>query len=142
MLEGQYTEDTVFPPTDHRIHRPRSWLLNGIKKVDTLRFLEGPDRTLGQAALLWLLADDRVASTLPNIYDEEQLAEFARAHRRARAWRRRNGARSPSCPRTTSASTEEPSRYKGTMEPPGVGGRSEPKRGDLPSRAPWNRRGV
>ena len=35
MLEGRYTEDTtVFPPTDHRVHRPRSWLLNGIKKVD------------------------------------------------------------------------------------------------------------
>jgi len=26
---------------------------------------------LGQAALQWLLADDRVASTLPNIYNEE-----------------------------------------------------------------------
>jgi hypothetical protein len=26
-----------------------------------------------------LLADDRVASTLPNIYDEEQLVEFAKA---------------------------------------------------------------
>ncbi len=24
MLEGHYTEDTVFPPTDHRVHRPRS----------------------------------------------------------------------------------------------------------------------
>ena len=27
----------------------------------------------------WLLADDRVASTLPNIYNEEQLVEFAKA---------------------------------------------------------------
>lgn len=79
MLEGKYTVDTVFPENDHRRHRPRSWLLNGIKKVDQLRFLEGPDRTLGQAALQWLLADDRVASTLPNIYDAEQLREFAAA---------------------------------------------------------------
>lgn len=79
MLEGKYTADTVFPPTDHRSHRPRSWLLNGVKKVDKLRFLENSDRTLGQAALLWLLADDRVASTLPNIYNEEQLIEFAKA---------------------------------------------------------------
>ncbi len=79
MLEGHYTEETTFPPTDHRVHRPRSWLLNGIRKVDQLRFLEGPDRTLGQAALLWLLADERTASTLPNIYDEKQLAEFAAA---------------------------------------------------------------
>lgn len=80
MLEGKYTADTVFPPNDHRNHRPRSWLLNGVKKVDQLRFLErGGERTLGQAAILWLLADDRVASVLPNIYDAGQLREFAEA---------------------------------------------------------------
>jgi aryl-alcohol dehydrogenase-like predicted oxidoreductase len=79
MLEGHYTADTVFSPTDHRSHRPRSWLLNGVKKIEQLRFLEVPGRTLGQAALLWLLQDDRVASTLPNIYNEQQLQEFATA---------------------------------------------------------------
>jgi len=79
MLEGKYTAETVFPPGDHRSHRPRSWLLNGVKKVEQLRFLENAERTLGQAALQWLLADGRVASTLPNIYDEEQLIEFAKA---------------------------------------------------------------
>jgi aryl-alcohol dehydrogenase-like predicted oxidoreductase len=79
MLEGKYKEDTVFPPNDHRNHRPRSWLLNGIKKIEQLRFLENSERTLGQAALQWLLADKRTASTLPNIYNEEQLIEFAKA---------------------------------------------------------------
>ncbi len=79
MLEGKYTEDTVFEANDHRRHRPRSWLLNGVKKIANLRFLETADRTLGQAALQWLLADDRVATTLPNIYNEEQLVEFAGA---------------------------------------------------------------
>jgi len=79
MLEGKYTAETVFPPNDHRNHRPRSWLLNGIKKVDRLRFLESSERTLGQAALQWLLADERTASTLPNIYEEAQLIEFAKA---------------------------------------------------------------
>src|SRR6202011_1164862 len=79
MLEGSYTAETTFPPSDHRSHRPRSWLLNGVKKIDKLRFLEGSERTLGQAALQWLLADERVASTLPNIYNEEQLVEFAQA---------------------------------------------------------------
>ena len=44
-----------------------------------MRFLENSERTLGQAALQWLLADPRIASTLPNIYNEEQLVEFARA---------------------------------------------------------------
>ena len=80
MLEGDYTADTVFPPNDHRNHRPRSWLLNGVKKVEQLRFLErGGEQTLGQAAILWLLADDRVASVLPNIYDSTQLRAFAEA---------------------------------------------------------------
>lgn len=79
MLEGKYTEDTVFPPGDHRAHRPRSWLINGVKKVEQLRFLEHSGRTLGQAAIQWLLTDDLVASVLPNIYDAEQLAEFAAA---------------------------------------------------------------
>lgn len=79
MLEGHYTAETQFPPNDHRNHRPRSWLLNGVKKVEQLRFLESSDRTLGQAALQWLLRDPRVASTLPNIYDEKQLIEFASA---------------------------------------------------------------
>lgn len=80
MLEGKYTAETVFPPGDHRAHRPRSWLLNGIRKVEQLRFLErGGERTLGQAAIQWLLADDRVGSVLPNIYNAEQLKEFASA---------------------------------------------------------------
>ena len=78
MLEGKYTEDTVFPPNDHRRHRPRSWLVNGLKKIRTLDFLT-TQMTLGQAALKWLLAEPLVVTTLPNIYDDEQLAEFAAA---------------------------------------------------------------
>ena len=69
----------MFAENDHRRHRPRSWLLNGIKKVEQLRFLETPQRTLGQAAIAWLLAEPRVMTVLPNIYDREQLAEFAGA---------------------------------------------------------------
>jgi aryl-alcohol dehydrogenase-like predicted oxidoreductase len=79
MLEGRYTVDTVFPEKDHRRHRPRSWLINGIQKVEQLRFLERPNRTLGQAAIQWLLAEPRVMTVLPNIYDRAQLAEFAAA---------------------------------------------------------------
>ena len=119
MLEGKYTAETTFPPTDHRSHRPRSWLLNGVKKVEKLRFLENSKRTLGQAALQWLLADDRVASTLPNIYNEKQLIEFAKA---------------PECPALTSDDMtkiqelysenfgveEAPPKFKGTMEPVGA----------------------
>jgi aryl-alcohol dehydrogenase-like predicted oxidoreductase len=78
MLEGKYTEDTVFPANDHRRHRPRSWLTNGLKKVRTLDFLT-TEMTLGQAALKWILAEPRIVTALPNIYDVEQLAEFAEA---------------------------------------------------------------
>ena len=116
MLEGKYTAETVFPPGDHRAHRPRSWLLNGVKKIEQLRFLENSDRTLGLAARQWLLADELVASTLPNIYDEEQLLEFARA---------------PETPHLTNDEMERIARlyaesfgmeedapkFKGTMEP-------------------------
>jgi aryl-alcohol dehydrogenase-like predicted oxidoreductase len=78
MLEGKYTADTVFPENDHRRHRPRSWLVNGVEKVKTLDFL-AREMTLGQAAIKWLLAEPRIVTTLPNIYDDVQLAEFAAA---------------------------------------------------------------
>jgi aryl-alcohol dehydrogenase-like predicted oxidoreductase len=79
MLEGHYTAETTFEKNDHRRHRPREWLINGIAKVEKLRFLERPDRTLGQAAITWLLTEPRVMTVLPNIYNREQLAEFAAA---------------------------------------------------------------
>ena len=78
MLEGNYTEETTFAENDHRRHRPRSWLVNGLKKIRTLDFLT-TQMTLGQAVLKWILAEPRVVTTLPNIYDEAQLAEFADA---------------------------------------------------------------
>ena len=115
MLEGKYTPETKFPPTDHRSHRPRSWLLNGVKKVEQLRFLENAERTLGQAALLWLLADARVASTLPNIYNEEQLREFAAATD-CPPLREDEMARIAELYADRFGVEEEPSKFKGTME--------------------------
>lgn len=117
MLEGKYTKDTVFPEGDHRRHRPRSWLINGLKKVETLDFLlQGGKRTLGQAALQWLLAEPLVMSCLPNIYDDAQLEEFAAAcetpelsaeelAKVAALWKTNFGVEEP------------PMAFKGTMEP-------------------------
>lgn len=80
MLEGKYTLETTFAPNDHRRHRKREWLVTGLQKIEHLRFLhEGAGRTLGQAALKWLLAEPTITCTLPNIYDEAQLREFAAA---------------------------------------------------------------
>jgi aryl-alcohol dehydrogenase-like predicted oxidoreductase len=78
MLEGKYDENTTFGPNDHRRHRPKEWLTTGLQKVESLSFLtESGERTLGQAALKFVLASPEVVSTLPNIYDEEQIEEFA-----------------------------------------------------------------
>jgi aryl-alcohol dehydrogenase-like predicted oxidoreductase len=113
LLEGKYTEDTVFPENDHRRHRPRSWLINGIKKVKTLDFLT-KDMTLGQAALKWLLDEPLVVTTLPNIYDDEQLAEFAEASDK-RDLTDDEMRRVAELNQTNFGVVEDPMNYKGTM---------------------------
>lgn len=120
MLEGKYTEETVFPPGDHRRHRPRSWLLNGLKKLETLRFLhEGTGRTLGQAAIQWLLKSPAVVTVLPNIYDEAQLEEFAAAPE-APPLTAEDLDRIAALQRTNFGVHEPHMRYKGTMQRPGA----------------------
>jgi aryl-alcohol dehydrogenase-like predicted oxidoreductase len=114
MLEGKYTPDTTFAKNDHRRHRPRSWLLNGLKKVETLDFLTR-EMTLGQAALKWLLAEPRVTTTLPNIYDAEQLAEFAAAPDRPDL-SAADLARVAELQARNFGVEEETMRYKGTMD--------------------------
>jgi aryl-alcohol dehydrogenase-like predicted oxidoreductase len=80
MLEGKYTLDTKFDESDHRSHRPRSWLVEGLQKVDRLKPLcDERGVSIAQLALLWLYAHRAILSALPNIYDEEQLREFVAA---------------------------------------------------------------
>jgi len=80
LLEGKYTLETTFAPADHRSHRPREWLIDGLQKLKAVEFLtEGTGRTIGQAAIQFVLSEPTVASVLPNIYDPEQLHEFAAA---------------------------------------------------------------
>ncbi|MGC8666492.1 MAG: aldo/keto reductase [Chthonomonadales bacterium] len=86
LLEGHFDETTSFAPNDHRYHRVttesgrKAWLLDGLKKLEKLEFLTaGGARTMGQAAIQFILAEPSVASVLPNIYNEEQLKEFASA---------------------------------------------------------------
>ena len=114
LLEGHYTAQTTFPANDHRRHRPREWLLNGVEKVAQLRFLERPDRTLGQAAIAWLLEEPRVMTVLPNIYDHEQLVEFAKAPD-APALEPAELARIESLYRSHFGIEEPPMTFKGTM---------------------------
>jgi len=82
LLEGKYTAETTFAANDHRSHRPKAWLTNGLKKLEQLDFLTHPPggaRTMGQAALRYVLRTPQVVSALPNIYNVEQLDEFVGA---------------------------------------------------------------
>jgi aryl-alcohol dehydrogenase-like predicted oxidoreductase len=115
MLEGHYTEETTFDKNDHRRHRPRSWLINGLQKLETLRFLhEGRGMTIGQAALKWLLTSPAVMTTLPNIYSVEQLEEFAAAPDLPDLTAD-DLTRIAELQRTNFGVHEEHMRYKGTM---------------------------
>ena len=82
LLDGSVHKDTVFAPGDHRNWRVttnekrKAFMEDGLAKVEQLAFLtEG--RTMGQAAIQFILHEPLVASVLPNIYDEEGLREFA-----------------------------------------------------------------
>jgi aryl-alcohol dehydrogenase-like predicted oxidoreductase len=80
LLEDKYTLDTTFSGSDHRRHRPRQWLVDGLKKIDQLRFLviEG-ERTMAQAALRFVLQQPRMACVIPTITSMAELEEFAGA---------------------------------------------------------------
>ncbi len=80
LLEDKYTLDTTFPEHDHRSHRPREWLVEGLQKVERLRFL-GQEHgiTMSQAALKFILAQPAIACVLPTITNGEELEEFAAA---------------------------------------------------------------
>jgi aryl-alcohol dehydrogenase-like predicted oxidoreductase len=80
LLEGKYTAETTFPQNDHRSHRPREWLIDGLRKLEQLTFLtESTGRSIGQAAIQFVLSSPAVASVLPNVYGAEQLNEFVAA---------------------------------------------------------------
>ena len=77
LLDGTYTKDTVFEPSDHRSHRRQEWLERGLKKLAHLEFLtESITGTIGQIAIKFALSPPQVASVLPNITNLDQLAEF------------------------------------------------------------------
>lgn len=85
LLEGQYTQETTFTENDHRFHRvstdekKKLWLDDGLKKVEQLQWLVSKERTLSQMAIQFILSEPSIASVFPNIYNLEQLEEFAKA---------------------------------------------------------------
>ena len=78
MLDGTYTKDTKFDPTDHRSHRKQEWLDESLAKVSKLDYLvESLSSTMGQIAIKFALSGTNVASVLPNITNIPQLEEFS-----------------------------------------------------------------
>jgi aryl-alcohol dehydrogenase-like predicted oxidoreductase len=54
--------------------------LVGLNKLEQISFLtQDTGRTLGQAAIQFILTEPSICSVLPNIYNEQQLREFAAA---------------------------------------------------------------
>ncbi|WP_336343637.1 aldo/keto reductase [Halalkalicoccus ordinarius] len=95
LLNEQVTPETELGEGDHRGFRPDEWYETGWEKIETLRFLErsaegtstgsrtraGKDgeRTMGQAAIQWLLAHDPVATVTPTFRTEADIDEWAAA---------------------------------------------------------------
>lgn len=80
LLNEQVTPDTELEAGDHRGFRPDEWYDTGFEKVEALRFLERDgDRTMGQAALQWLLSFDAVASVTPTFRSMADIDEWAKA---------------------------------------------------------------
>lgn len=78
LLEGHLTADHTFDGNDHRRHRPRSWLVDGLKKVEQLDFLtRGGERTLAQVAYRFILGQPGIATVLHTVNTTAQLDEWA-----------------------------------------------------------------
>jgi len=81
LLDDILTPDTTFGPGDHRRHRPREWLVEGLEKIDRIRFLCGPEagRTMAQAALRFILAQPQMTVVIPTMTTADELGEYAGA---------------------------------------------------------------
>jgi aryl-alcohol dehydrogenase-like predicted oxidoreductase len=78
LLEGNLTLDTTFEAPDHRRHRPREWLVDGLRKVEQLEFLKRDgERTLAQAAMAFVLAQPAIACVVHTVTTEAELVEWA-----------------------------------------------------------------
>jgi aryl-alcohol dehydrogenase-like predicted oxidoreductase len=80
-LSGKITIDTKFDPKDHRAHRNRDNMLDNFEKAETLSFLWAPEtgRTIGQAAIAGILANDTFACVLPTVLSVAEVREYAAA---------------------------------------------------------------
>ncbi|HGE5781054.1 aldo/keto reductase [Bacillus pseudomycoides] len=76
ILTGKFTEQTTFPEGDLRQDWPKeTWFQDDLRKVEQLRYLSNPKRTLGQLALRYVLSHPAVSVAIPGAKTANQAAE-------------------------------------------------------------------
>lgn len=76
ILTGKFTAESVFPEGDIRKNWPQEqWYKDSLKKVERLRSLENAGRTLGQAALRYVLHHPAVSVAIPGAKTPEQVEQ-------------------------------------------------------------------
>jgi aryl-alcohol dehydrogenase-like predicted oxidoreductase len=79
LLDDNLTPETTFSGSDHRRHRPKEWLVEGLQKIEAIRFLcEETGRSMPQAALRYIL-DSGITTVIPTIASEDDLRTYASA---------------------------------------------------------------
>ena len=95
LLNEQVTPETGHDLDDHRGFRPDAWYETGWEKLEALRFLErkegetssgaraesgtGGERTMGQAAIAYLLSHGAVATVTPTFHTKDDITAWAAA---------------------------------------------------------------
>ena len=80
VLTGRFKELPTFDPEDHRAHRKHEWMVQALKKASQAQFLaQETGRTMSQAAIKFCLAQESIASVLPNLISIEQVEEYTSA---------------------------------------------------------------
>lgn len=78
-LSGKYAPGHRFPPNDFRSDWPSERLAATAAKVDALRFLEKPGRTMAQSALAFCLAQPAVSTVIAGAKSVDQAEQNAAA---------------------------------------------------------------
>ena len=75
FLTGKFLKQPRFFPGDIREGWPPDYIEGVRRKVDGLRFLSNPERTMAQAALKFALTDKAVSTVIPGCKSEEHAIE-------------------------------------------------------------------
>lgn len=79
VLSEDVDETTEFDSSDHRSHRKRAEITDLIAKKRAVEFLKDAGRTMGQAAIAFILSNPVFASVLVTTVDEARIVEYAAA---------------------------------------------------------------